>query len=53
MCAKTNRKKEFKKGLEWANYLNIKIRWLRDDEQTEAAIDLAMAFLERADYPEA
>ncbi len=51
MCAKTDDKKAFKKGLEWANYLKIKIRWLRNEEQTDEAIELAMGFLKVAKYP--
>jgi len=51
-CAKNNRKGKFKKGLEWANYLGIQVRWLRDQEQTEENIDFAFYILQKAVYPQ-
>lgn len=49
-CAKNNQKGKFKKGLEWANYLGIEIRWLRDNEQTKENIDFAFFVLRNANY---
>ncbi len=49
-CAKNNQKGKFKKGLEWANYLGIEIRWLRDKEQTKENIDFAFFVFRKANY---
>ena len=35
LAAKNNNWKSFKKGVFWANYLGISVRWLRKDEPTE------------------
>lgn len=35
LSAKNNSWKAFKKGISWATYLGINIRWLRNHEQTE------------------
>lgn len=35
LSAKIDSWKTFKKGISWATYLGFKVRWLRDDEQTE------------------
>lgn len=50
ICAKNNQKRKFKKGVEWANYLGIQVRWLRDKEQTDENIDLAFFILSKANY---
>lgn len=50
-CAKNNRKGKFKKSLEWANYLGIQVRWLRDQEQTEENIAFVSYILQKALYP--
>jgi hypothetical protein len=36
-CAKADKWRDFKKGIAWANYLGIEVRWLRgmDDESDE------------------
>ena len=35
VSAKTNRWREFKKGVEWAQYLGQEVRWLRDQDPTD------------------
>lgn len=40
----------FKKGIEWAQYLGIKIRWLRDDDPTEEKLDYVCYMLKIARY---
>ncbi|MFM2482820.1 hypothetical protein [Celerinatantimonas sp. YJH-8] len=36
ICAKNKKYREFKKGLAWAKYLNIPIRWLRNMDNPES-----------------
>jgi hypothetical protein len=50
LAAKTSKKREFKKGAEWARYIGLSIRWLRDRELTDENIDFAMTVLKRARY---
>lgn len=35
LAAKMDSWRSFKKGVEWANFLGIPVRWIRDDEPTE------------------
>lgn len=51
VCAKTDRRKDFKKGIDWAQYLNIEIRWLRQDEPTDERLDYVFEMLKMANYP--
>lgn len=39
LAAKNDDRRRFKKGIEWAQYVGIKVRWLRDDEPTEKKLD--------------
>lgn len=50
LAAKTDRWKSFKKGVEWALYLGISIRWLRDQEPTEEALQFVFAMMQKATY---
>lgn len=50
LAAKTEDRRAFKKGVEWAQYLNIKVRWLRDDEPTEEKLDFVYSILKTARY---
>lgn len=50
LAAKTDRWKSFKKGVEWAQYLGISIRWLRDQEPTEEALQFVFAMMQKATY---
>lgn len=44
VCAKNDQKRRFKKGVEWARYLGIPIRWLRDREPTEENLDFVFLY---------
>lgn len=50
LAAKNDDRRSFKKGIEWAQYLGIKIRWLRDDEPTEEKLDFVCSMLKMARY---
>ncbi|AVI86119.1 hypothetical protein BTW15_28065 [Pseudomonas syringae pv. tomato] len=50
LAAKNDDRRSFKKGIEWAQYLGIKIRWLRDDEPTEEKLDFVYSMLKMARY---
>ncbi|MCV4342647.1 hypothetical protein [Pseudomonas capsici] len=49
-AAKNDDRRGFKKGIEWAQYLGIKVRWLRDDEPTEEKLDYVYFMLKLARY---
>lgn len=50
VAAKNDDRRAFKKGIEWAQYLGLKIRWLRDDEPTEEKLDFVYYMMQRARY---
>ncbi len=50
VAAKNDSKRCFKKGIEWAQYLGIKVRWLRDEEPTEEKLDFVYRMLRMARY---
>lgn len=50
VAAKNDKRQCFKKGIEWAQYLGIKVRWLRDDEPTEEKLDYVYYMLKIARY---
>lgn len=50
VAAKNESMRCFKKGIEWAQYLGIKVRWLRDDEPTEEKLDFVYSMLRMARY---
>ncbi len=50
VAAKNDDRRGFKKGIEWAQYLGIKVRWLRDDEPTEDKLDYVCNMLKIARY---
>ncbi len=50
VAAKNDRKQFFKKGIEWAQYLGIKVRWLRDDEPTEETLEFVYHMLKNSRY---
>ena len=52
VCAKNDQKRRFKKGVEWARYLGIPIRWLRDKEPTEENLDFVFYIFSKATYPQ-
>ena len=50
LAAKNGDKKRFKKGIEWAKFIGVEIRFLRDAEPTEENLDSAFYMLKRALY---
>jgi len=50
VAAKNDDRRGFRKGIEWAQYLGIKVRWLRDDEPTEEKLDYVYFMLKMARY---
>lgn len=51
LAAKNNRWKNFKKGVAWASYLGLSVRWLRDDEPKEDNLREVFEFMKRVRYP--
>lgn len=51
LAAKMDRWQSFKKGVEWANFLGISVRWLRDDEPTEDRLRGVFELMKLARYP--
>lgn len=51
LAAKMDRWQSFKKGVEWANFLGIPVRWLRDDEPTEDRLRGVFELMKPARYP--
>ena len=50
VAAKNNKRLEFNKGIRWAQYLGIEIRWLRKDEPTDEKLDFVFAIMQKANY---
>jgi len=50
VAAKNDDRRGFKRGIEWAQYLGIQVRWLRDDEPTEEKMDYVYHMLKIARY---
>lgn len=50
VAAKNDDRRNFKKGVEWAQYLGIEIRWLRKDEPTEEKLDYVFFMMKIAQY---
>jgi hypothetical protein len=51
MCAKINKWQNFKKGISWANYLGLKVRWLRGAGCTEDDMKAAYELMKKTVYP--
>lgn len=50
LAAKVDRWGSFKKGVEWANYLRLSVRWLRDKPPTEENLLFVFEVMKRAQY---
>jgi tetratricopeptide (TPR) repeat protein len=50
VAAKNDMWKCFKKGIEWAQYLGIEIRWLRNDEPTEEKLKYVYEMMKLVSY---
>lgn len=51
LAAKNNSWKSFKKGVAWASYLGLSVRWLRNDEPTEENLRGVFELMKRVRYP--
>lgn len=49
-CAKNNKWREFKKGIAWANYLGIDVRWHRGFDESEDRLKNTFDMLKIAHY---
>lgn len=50
MAAKRGDAAAFRRGVHWARYIGLQIRWIRDAPLTRKNLQFAMAFLGRATY---
>lgn len=50
LAAKNKDMRRFKKGVEWARFVGLEIRWLRDSEPTEENIRFAFDMLRTGSY---
>ena len=50
LAAKNNKWIDFKQGIEWALYLDIKIRWLREKEPNKQNLDFVYTIMKKANY---
>ncbi|KAF5059531.1 hypothetical protein DSECCO2_335060 [anaerobic digester metagenome] len=51
ICAKNNKWRDFKRGVCWANYLGLEIRWLRGMDSTEDDMKFAYELMKKVIYP--
>lgn len=49
-CAKNDRLRDFKKGIAWANYLGIEVRWLRNMDESEESVNSVFNLMKIAKY---
>ena len=50
IAAKNDKEVPFKKGIEWASYIGVPIRWLREKERTEENLKFVRYVMKRASY---
>jgi len=50
LAAKNGKTSAFNKGIDWALYIGIEIRWLRDKEPTRENREFVRTIMERANY---
>lgn len=51
VSAKNGKRQSFKRGVAWANYLGIEIRWLRNTKGTEEDFEFTYEMLKKANHP--
>ena len=51
VCAKNNKWREFKKGVYWAKYLGLEIRWLRNTDGNEVDMRETFNLMKKLIYP--
>lgn len=50
VAAKNNKWTEFKKGIEWAQFLGFEIRWLREKEATKENMESVFKLMKKITY---
>lgn len=50
LAAKTDKVTAFKRGIDWASYIGLEIRWLRDREPTSENLDFVRYMMKMANY---
>lgn len=50
LAAKNRKENAFDKGIDWASYIGLEIRWLRNKEATQENRDFVRTIMERANY---
>lgn len=50
LSAKNNKWKEFTRGIQWATYLGIEVRWLRKDSPTKENLKFVFGMMKKAVY---
>mgnify|MGYP003575943853 CR=1 FL=1 len=50
LAAKNDKAVAFKKGVDWAAYIGVELRWLRDKEPTQENLDFMRFMMKRANY---
>lgn len=50
LAAKNHKENAFHKGIDWALYIGLEVRWLRDKEPTQENLDFVRAIMKRANY---
>jgi hypothetical protein len=50
MAAKAGDRVAFRRGVQWARYVGLSVRWLRDEEATPDRLDVVMEMFRRARY---
>ena len=51
VCAKNNKWVEFKKGIAWANYIGIEVRWYRGFDESNEPLKITYQMMKIANYP--
>lgn len=49
-CAKNNKWRDFKKGIAWANYLGIEVRWYRGIDESDERLKITYELLKNGRY---
>ena len=50
LAAKNDKWRDFKRGIEWATYLGIEVRWLRKDDPTQEKLGFFFEVMKKAVY---
>lgn len=50
LAAKLGKRREFEKGVHWAHFIGIELRWLRDRNMSDEGLDCVMEMMRRVRY---